>query len=61
MELPNEHSSEESTRIQLDRDVLSAMLKAWLLPRTTGKLANSNEIKDGKIDQPFVDEKSQAA
>lgn len=61
MQLPIEPSSEESTRIQLDRDVLSAMLKAWLLPRTTGKLANSNENKDEKIDQPFVDESTRMA
>ncbi|NLF52551.1 MAG: hypothetical protein GX577_15590 [Leptolinea sp.] len=61
MQSPIEPSSEESTRIQLDRDVLSAMLKAWLLPRTTGKLLNSNENKDEKIDQPFVDEKTEAA
>jgi hypothetical protein len=38
---PIEHSKDENSNIQLDRDVLSAMLKAWLVPRSTGKLAKS--------------------
>jgi hypothetical protein len=40
---PIEHSKDENSNIQLDREVLSAMLKAWLVPRSTGKLSNSEE------------------
>ncbi len=43
MHEPQEHIHEDNTRVQLDRDVLSAMLKAWLIPRTTGKLDQSDE------------------
>lgn len=38
MQEPQEQIHEDNTRVQLDRDVLSAMLKAWLIPRTTGNL-----------------------
>ncbi len=48
---PYEQSKDEKPNIQMDRDVLSAMLKAWLVPRSTGKLAKSEE-DDVKKENP---------
>lgn len=53
---PYEQPNEENNRIQLDRDVLSAMLKAWMIPRSTGNLAISHDENYGKDDQPANDQ-----